>query len=90
VRFLSGYKQGGRLVWPIHDFVFQVPDGAAWRDLPETKTTGNTKLHWHARLAPVTTKRLRLYVTAANQDTTRLFELELYHVPGAAEDGPKP
>jgi len=90
VRFLSGYKQGGRLVWPIHDFVFQVPDGAAWRDLPETKTTGNTKLHWHARLAPVTTKRLRLYVTAANQDTTRLFELELYHVPGAAEGGPKP
>ncbi len=78
VRILNGYTQRGRLTWQMHDFVLQVHDGADWRDIPGTKTTGNRKGDWHARFAPVTTKRLRLHVTAANQDTTRIWEFEAY------------
>jgi len=78
VRILNGYTQRGRLTWPIRDFVLQAHDGADWRDIPGTKTTGNRKGDWHARFGPVTTKRLRLYVTAANRDTTRIWELEVY------------
>jgi len=84
VRLLSGYKQGARLVWPLHDFVLQAHDGSAWQDIPATRTKGNTKPHWHVRFPPVTTRRLRLYVTAGYQDTARIFELEAYHVAKAA------
>jgi len=87
-RFLSGYKQGGTLVWPLYEFVLQYHDGSDWKDIPETKAKGNTKLQWSARFAPVTTKRLRLYVTAANQDTTRIYELEVYNA--APADTPAP
>lgn len=80
-RVINGYSRSGRLVWPIYDFVLQVPDGAGWKDVPGTKTAGNEKFDWHARFAPVTADRVRLYVTAAEQDTTRIFEFEIYNVP---------
>ena len=69
-RILNGYTQGGRLTWQIHDFVLQMHDGREWRDIPGTKTTGNRKGDWHARFAPVTTKRLRLLVTAGEYEQT--------------------
>ena len=78
VRLLNGYAQQGRLTWPIYDFVLQAHDGTGWKDIPGTRTTDNRKGDWHARFKPVTTKRLRLVVTAANQDTTRLWEFEVY------------
>ncbi|MGB2822801.1 MAG: hypothetical protein WBF17_17585, partial [Phycisphaerae bacterium] len=87
VRILNGYRQGGQLTWQMHDFVLQAHDGAGWRDIPGTRTAGNRKSDWHASFAPVTTKRLRLLVTAANQDTTRIWEFEVY---GRPDKQPRP
>jgi hypothetical protein len=44
------------------DYVFQVWDGAAWRDLPGTRVTGNQALRLEHRFAPVRTTGLRLVV----------------------------
>jgi 4-amino-4-deoxy-L-arabinose transferase-like glycosyltransferase len=44
------------------DYVFQVWDGAAWRDLPGTRVTGNPKLRLEHRFPPVRTTGLRLVV----------------------------
>jgi hypothetical protein len=44
------------------DYVFQVWDGAAWRDLPGTRVTGNQRLRLEHRFPPVRTTGLRLVV----------------------------
>jgi len=44
------------------DYVFQVWDGAAWRDLPGTRVTGNQAPRLEHRFAPVRTTGLRLVV----------------------------
>ena len=44
------------------DYVFQVWDGAAWRDLPGTRVTGNPKLRLEHRFPPVRTTGLRLLI----------------------------
>jgi len=81
-RIVTGYSNRGGAGDPIRDFVLQTHDGAAWQDVPGTKVAGNTRIDWHARFAPVTTRRLRLLITAGHGETARLWELELYH-PGA-------
>jgi hypothetical protein len=80
-RIVTGYRQGAAVGDPIHDFVLQAHDGAAWRDVPGTKVTGNGKIDWHARFAPVTARRLRLLITASAGQTARIWELELYGPP---------
>ncbi|MCD6304345.1 MAG: FAD-dependent oxidoreductase [Planctomycetes bacterium] len=78
-RFISGYNRHGRLTSPISDFALQYRDASGqWKDIPATKTTGNTRFQWSARFQPVTTRAVRLYVTAAPMNTTRLWELEIY------------
>ena len=44
------------------DYVFQVWDGAAWRDLPGTRVTGNPKSAWSTASPPVRTTGLRLLI----------------------------
>jgi hypothetical protein len=44
------------------DYVFQVWDGAAWRDLPGTRVTGNPKLRLEHRFPAVRTTGLRLVI----------------------------
>ncbi len=78
LRMVNGYVQGSKHVWPIHDFVFQAHDGTDWVDIPATKTAGNKDCHWHKQFEPVTTRRLRLHVTAGHLDTARVYELEAY------------
>ena len=67
---------------PIIDFVLQAHDGSGWRDVPGTKATGNESPDWNARFAPVTSDRIRLWVTASPGDLIRIWELELYNPPG--------
>jgi len=84
-RVITGYRKGGSVGDTIWDFAFQVPAGAGWKDVPGASAKRNTKVDWDARFPPVTTRRLRLLITAAHADTARVWEIELYNAP----PGPK-
>jgi len=77
-RIISGYKTAGGVSSPVTDFVLQAHDGKSWQDIPGTSVTGNTAVDWHARFAPVTARRVRLVVTKAEIDISRIWEIELY------------
>ena len=82
-RVISGYVSAGSPGDPITDFVFQAFDGRAWRDIPGTRTAGNTAVDWSRTFAPVTTKRVRLFIEKSKSDTSRIWELELYAPPSS-------
>jgi hypothetical protein len=50
------------------DYVLQSWDGAAWRDLPGTRTRGNDRPHVEHRFAPVRTTAVRLLVERERND----------------------
>ena len=81
VRIVTGQAAGSWPKTPITDFVIQYHDGTEYRDIPATKVEGNETADWHARFQPVTTARLRLMVTKAPGDLTRIWEWEVYHPP---------
>jgi len=78
VRVVSGYGQGGKLVAPLEDFVLQVERDGKWADIPETKTSGNTRVDWHRRFETVRTQAARLVVTRTQGGIARIWEVELY------------
>ncbi len=81
-RIVSGYAgPGDQVDSPIRDFSLRHYDGAAWKDIPGTQATGNTAIQWHAKFAAVSTDRLRLVVTGTPSNTSRIWEVELYHCP---------
>jgi len=80
-RIVTGQSGGPWPHTPIIDFVIQYHDGDDYRDVPQTKTTGNESPDWHTRFEPVTTTRLRLTVTKTPGDLTRIWEWEVYHPP---------
>ena len=77
-RVLSGYNNGGGVSDPIESFVLQLPDGDGWRDIAGTDTVGNKRTDWRSTFAPVTTKRVRLFVRKTKLDISRIWEVELY------------
>jgi hypothetical protein len=80
-RVMSGYFHGGTVTAPIASFVFQVPDGDAWQDVPATDVSDNVDVDWHRRFDPVTCRRIRLLVRATQIDVSRIWEIELYGPP---------
>lgn len=82
VRIITGQAGDFEPSTPIRDFVLQYHDGDGWSDIPETKTTDNGEFDWHATFPAVTTRRVRLLVTATPGDLTRIWEIELYRTPG--------
>jgi len=80
-RIVTGQASGEWPKTPITDFVLQHHDGSDWRDVPGTKVTGNESADWDAKFEPVTTDRVRLWVTAAPGDLIRIWEIELYNLP---------
>jgi hypothetical protein len=60
-------------------FALQVYENGAWRDIPGTVETNNTKHDWSARFEPVTTNTLRLEIRAASGDLARIFEVEFFN-----------
>jgi len=77
-RIVTGWNHGRTVGDCIADFVFQMPDGAGWKDVPGAGAAGNDKIDWSARFAPVTASKLRLVISAAPGDTARIYEVELY------------
>jgi hypothetical protein len=84
-RIVSGFVAGDGLSAALADFVLQYRDGSAWKDIPGTKTSGNTINDLGLRFKPVTTSRVRLVVTAALGGLARIWELEAYNPPASAK-----
>jgi len=81
-RIISGYREGGgHLSAPLADFVLQYLAGAEWRDVEGTKVTGNAKFDWSARFPETRASEVRLLITAAEGETARVWEIELYNPP---------
>ncbi|MBN1846445.1 MAG: FAD-dependent oxidoreductase [Sedimentisphaerales bacterium] len=86
---MTGWNNGsGAITSPMEDFVLQVHDGSSWQDIEQTRTVGNTKIHWDRTFAAVRCDRIRLLVTATPGDIARIWEIEFYHpVADANYDG---
>ena len=77
-RMISGRYNGARILDPISNFKFQYHDGATWQDaLPAVKD--NNKPVWSTTFAQVKTKHLRLVITRAPHNISRIWEIEFYH-----------
>jgi len=63
---------------PITDFVLEYHDGTGFKEIAPTKVTGNQQCDWHTKFPAITTKQIRLVVTATPGDLTRIWELEVY------------
>jgi hypothetical protein len=79
-RIVSGYFTG-TVIAPIADFAFQWHDGAEWKNIPNASVTGNLDPCWNSTFTPVKASKLRLVVTKAKADTSRIWEVELYAPP---------
>ncbi len=68
-------------LYGLAEFQVQYWDGAQWNVVPGGTITGNT-LVWRAvTFSPVTTSRIRIWVTRAADQWSRLTELEVYGTP---------
>jgi hypothetical protein len=82
VRIVTGQTGEIEPATPILDFVLQQHDGTEWKDVPGTSVRDNWEFDWNARFPEITTRRVRLLVTATPGDLVRIWEFELYRVPG--------
>jgi hypothetical protein len=87
-RIISGRYNGARVLDPLGGFVIQRYDGKAWQPvLPAVK--GNDDPVWSATFPPVETNRLRLVITAAPHNLSRVWEIEFYQpLTDSAPDTP--
>ncbi|NNM27989.1 MAG: FAD-dependent oxidoreductase, partial [Akkermansiaceae bacterium] len=84
-RVISGRYNGARILNPVSDFKLEHHDGETWREtLPPVRENENPA--WAATFAPVETKHLRLVITRAPHDISRLWEVEFYQPQG--DEGP--
>ncbi len=77
-RVISGWNTRGSVTAPVADFVLQWRDGDQWRDIAGATAKANNDPAWTQRFTPVSTTRLRLHITRTQDDTSRLWEVELY------------
>lgn len=77
VRVVSGYRQGTRIVQPIADFAWQYQQDDRWCAIPDAGATQNDFVDWSARFPEITSRRLRLLVTATHIDVSRIWEIEV-------------
>jgi hypothetical protein len=80
-RIISGYNSGGRIMSPITDFTLEWHDGTDWKPIPGAGARDNDEFAWQCVFAPVKTTRVRLEATKAQNDISRIWELELYGPP---------
>lgn len=84
-RVISGYNSGGAVIAPVEDFAFQWHDGNEWKDISGAAIRGNKLPAWAGTFDAVQTTRIRLGITATQNDTSRIWEVELYAPPAKAE-----
>ncbi|MCU0779539.1 MAG: FAD-dependent oxidoreductase [Akkermansiaceae bacterium] len=76
-RIISGRYNGVRVLDPLGAFTIERHDGKTWQPvLPPIN--GNSNPVWAATFPPVRADRLRLVITAAPHDLSRIWEVEFY------------
>ena len=66
--------------WGLRGFRIQYWDGAAWVDIPGASTTTNNLVWKRFTFTPVTTTRIRVFITAALNGYSRMIEVEAWGV----------
>ncbi len=72
----------------LQDFVVEYWTGAAWEPVPGGTVVNNTRVWKQFNFAPLTTSRIRVWVTRALGSRSRLIEIEAYAVAGAQNSSP--
>ncbi|MCF7955405.1 MAG: FAD-dependent oxidoreductase [Phycisphaerae bacterium] len=75
-RIITGRTNGVRILDAVSDFQIQQYDGENWKAVHQVK--GNVNPAWAATFAPVKTKHLRLVITQAPHNISRVWEVEFY------------
>ena len=84
VRMISGRFNGARVLDPVSDLKIERHDGEGWQEvLPGV--TGNENPVWAATFGSVETQRLRVVITKAPHNISRLWEIEFYEPVQAGE-----
>jgi hypothetical protein len=72
----------------LRAFEIQSWNGSAWISIPGASITNNNLVWRQFAFSPVTTSRLRLYITAALNGYSRVMEVEAWGVPSGANSPP--
>jgi hypothetical protein len=73
--------------WGLRAFEVQYWNGASWATVPGATVTNNTLVWRRFVFAPVTTTRIRIFITAALNSYSRAVEVEAWGVAaGPAQD----
>ena len=78
-RIVSGWFQGGTPRDVISGFGLQYLDGDVWKDIPGSRVVPNDRYDWNGQFDRVTTRGVRLGITAGGGDTARVWEVEIYN-----------
>jgi subtilisin family serine protease len=70
-------------LYGLRDFQVQYWTGTAWAPIPGASVTGNTLVWRQFVFAPVTTSRIRVWITGALSTWSRVVEIEAYTSDGA-------
>ena len=65
----------------VRDFHLEHWDGAQWTIVPESSVAGNTLVWAHVTFPAITATRVRLVITRAPANRSRIAELEISGVP---------
>jgi subtilisin family serine protease len=66
----------------LQDFVVEYWTGSAWEPVPGGAVLNNTRVWRQFNFAPITTSRIRVFVTRALASRSRLVEVEVYATIG--------
>ncbi len=83
MRIVAGNPGRSGPVMPLGDFVLQYHDGTKWIDIPDTQTINNKDCDYDCRFPATTSNRFRLHVGYSMGTKARVWEIELYHLPGS-------
>jgi hypothetical protein len=70
-------------LYGLRDFQLQYWTGSAWAPIPGAAVSGNTLVWRQFVFAPVTTSRIRLWITSAVNTWSRVAEIEAYTSGGS-------
>jgi hypothetical protein len=66
----------------LQDFVVEYWTGSGWAPIPGGNVVNNTRIWRQFHFAPLTTSRIRVFVTKASNGFTRVVEIEAYATLG--------
>jgi hypothetical protein len=70
--------------WGLRAFEVQYWNGSAWVTVPGGSITNNNKVWRQVLFAPITTTKIRVFITGALNGYSRVIEVEAWGVPGGS------